>query len=682
MFSYLKPFRFGRIALFVTLAGFLCGFSQGTLANEGAKRALDVEDLYKFKMVGDPQISPEAAWVAYTVTETDPEKDASKIRIWMASSSDKEAVPMTAKDSSASLPRWSPDGKFLSFLSSRNGEKSQVWILDRRGGEAVQLTDTVQGVSSYEWSPDGSKLLLVLRDPKPEDLEKDPKKKQKPKPWVIDRLQFKVDYVGYLDRYRTHLYVFDLSDKKMTQITSGDYDDSEPVWSPNGKYIAFVSNRSDEPDANINTDIWVVSAENTDKGKTLRQVTTSSGPDQSPVWSPDGKHIAYATVIDKKYYAYFCTTHLALIPSEGGKSRILTRSLDRNIRTPKFSPDGKAVYFLLEDSGEQHLAQVNLANGEITRPVAGQRSIYSFSVGSDGSTALLISEPQLPGEVFLYKGKKLQQLSFENKDLLAELKLSEMENIHFPSKDGTEIEGFIYKPIGFRPDFRYPTILRLHGGPVGQYDVSFNYEAQLFAAHGYLVVMTNPRGSSGYGQDFSLVIYADWGNKDFEDVVAGVDYAISKGYADPEKLGVGGWSYGGILTNYVITKSKRFKGAITGASVSLYVANYGHDQYQNWYESELGLPWESRETWERISPFNSVTNVVTPTLIVGGEKDWNCPILNSEQLYQCLRRLGVTTQLVVYPNEHHGIRRPSFRKDLYERYLAWYDKYVKGVPSD
>ena len=256
-----------------------------------------------------------------------------------------------------------------------------------------------------------------------------------------------------------------------------------------------------------------------------------------------------------------------------------------------------------------------------------------------------------------------------------------MENIHFTSKDGTEIEGFIYKPLGFSPDFRYPTILRLHGGPVGQYDVSFNFEAQLFAANGYLVIMTNPRGSSGYGQDFSTPIYADWGNKDFEDVIAGVDYAIEKGYTDPEKLGVGGWSYGGILTNYVITKSKRFKGAISGASAYHYLSNYGHDQYQKWYEAELGLPWENRETWERISAFNSVQNVETPTLIVGGEHDWNCPILNSEQLYQSLRRLGVATQLVVYPGQHHGISRPSFRKDLYRRYLAWYDKYVKGVKS-
>jgi len=679
---YRSFFQFGRTALTVFCLGILFGFSNTVLAEETSQRALTIDDLFRIKRVGDPQVSPDAKWIAYTVTDVDLEKDESETRVWMVPVSGGEALPLTGKGSSASQPRWSPDGKYLSFLAGRNGEKSQVWILDRRGGEAQQLTEVSQGVRGYEWAPDGKRLILLLRDPKPEDLIKDGKKDKKPKPWVIDRLQFKVDYVGYLDRHRTHLYVFSPSDKSMTQITSGDYDDAEPAWSPDGRFVAFVSNRTKEPDSNSNTDIWVVSAESTDKGKTLRQVTVSPGPDRSPVWSPDGKSIAYATVIDRKYYAYFCTTYLGLAPAEGGEPKILTKNLDRNIGSPQFSADGKAVYFLLEDSGEQHLAKVDLAREELSRPVAGQKSVSSFSVGSDGAAALLISEPHLPGEIFLFRANKLQQLTFSNKDLLAELKLAEMENIHFQSKDGTEIEGFIYKPIGFSPDFRYPTLLRLHGGPVGQYDVSFNYEAQLFASQGYLVVMTNPRGSSGYGQDFSLVIYADWGNKDFEDVTAGVDYAIAKGYADPERLGVGGWSYGGILTNYVITKSKRFKAAITGASVALYAANYGHDQYQNWYEAELGLPWEKREVWERISPFNYVTNVVTPTLIVGGEKDWNCPILNSEQLYQCLRRLGIETQLVVYPNEHHGIQRPSFRKDLFERYLSWYDAHVKGIKSE
>ena len=252
-----------------------------------------------------------------------------------------------------------------------------------------------------------------------------------------------------------------------------------------------------------------------------------------------------------------------------------------------------------------------------------------------------------------------------------------MENVQFVSQDGTEIEGFVFKPPGFNENFQYPTLLRIHGGPVSQYDFNFNFEAQLFAANGYVVVMANPRGSSGYGQDFSLGIWQSWGVKDFEDVMAGVDYVIEQGYADPDRLGVGGWSYGGILTNYVITKTDRFSGAVTGASEVLYRSNYGHDHYQRQWEAELGLPWENADAWERISPFNDVANITTPTLIMGGEKDWNVPILNSEQLYQALKRLGRETQLVVYPGEFHGIRTPTFQLDRLQRYLAWYEKTVK-----
>ncbi len=357
----------------------------------------------------------------------------------------------------------------------------------------------------------------------------------------------------------------------------------------------------------------------------------------------------------------------------------MTASLDRNVNSPRFAPDGRSIYFGLEDSGERHLARIDVSGRNLTRPIDGHRRVSSVAVGPNGELAALISEPNLPTEVFFLEGGTLGRLTQTNDELLAGIRLGEVENIHFRSRDGTEVEGFLFTPPDYQPGRRYPTLLRIHGGPVSQYDFGFNFEAQLFAAHGYAVVLTNPRGSSGYGQDFSLAIWQDWGNKDFEDVMAGVDHVVERGIADPDRLGVGGWSYGGILTNYVITKTDRFKGAITGASEVLYVANYGHDHYQRQWEAELGLPWENREAWERISPFNSVENIVTPTLIMGGEHDWNVPILNSEQLYQALRRLGRTTQLVVYPGEHHGIRRPAFQKDRYERYLAWYDRHVRGI---
>ena len=637
-------------------------------------RPLEVDDFFRIKQVADPQISPDGAWVAYLVTETNLDDDKRETRLWMMPAAGGEALAMTAEGYSASRPRWSPDGKYLTFLASKGDEKTQVWAFNRLGGDAQPLTDIKQGVSSYAWNPDGTRLLLTIRDPEPDDEDDE---KDKPKPWVIDRLQFKRDYAGYLDARRSHLYVFTPGDTAATQITSGPYDDSQAAWSPDGTRIAFVSNRTDEPDGNRNTDIWIVSADNTDRGQTLLQVTTNSGADSSPAWSPDGKALAYVTVTEPDLI-WYATRHLATVPAGGGPPRLLTTSLDRNVSSPTFAADGRSIYFLLEDSAERHLAQIDVSGNNLRRPVEGGRSVRGFMQGG-GAMALLISEPHLPGEVFMRDGADLRQLTMVNDALVAGLRLAEVENVQFPSKDGAEIEGFIYTPPGFDAALRYPTLLRIHGGPVSQYDFRFNFEAQLFAAHGYVVVLTNPRGSSGYGQDFSRTIWADWGNKDFEDVMAGIDYAVAEGYADPERLGVGGWSYGGILTNYVITKTDRFKAAVSGASEVLYRSNYGHDHYQYQWEQELGLPWKNAEAWERISPFNDVENIVTPTLIMGGEKDWNVPILNSEQLYQALRRLGRTTQLVVYPGEHHGIRTPTFQKDRLERYLAWYEQYVKGV---
>jgi len=644
-----------------------------------APRPLTVDDYFRIRDVGGPQVSPDGLWVAYTVATNDLEKDESKTQIWMAPVAGGEAVPMTAVEKSVSRPRWSPDGKYLAFLAEVPKGKTQVWTLFREGGDSQLLTDTVGGVSSYEWSPDGRRMVLVLKDPKPRDVAKKNGEKvaKTPPPWVITRRQFKQDYVGYLDSRRTHLYVFDIESKKTTQITSGDFDDSQPAWSPDGKLLAFTSNRTDDPDANYNTDVWVVAADNTDRGQTLLQITSNLGPDTSPAWSPDGKSIAHvsATDVDAVLYA---TNHLAVSSSDGSGAEVLTREIDRNVFNPRFSTDGRSIFFALEDRGELSLARVPRNGGAVERVIGGPRSVSSYSLGAKGPIVALISEPHFPSEVFVLDDGNLRRLTHVNDTLFEELRLGEVDYVHYPSADGTRIEGFVVKPPGFDPSFRYPAILRIHGGPQSQYDYAFKFEAQLFAAAGYVVTLPNPRGSTGYGQDFCRAIWRDWGGIDLEDVVASVDDVIDRGLADPERLGVGGWSYGGMMTNHVITKTTRFKGAYTGASATLYVANYGHDQYQRWWESELGLPWRNREIWEKLSPFNRVEQVVTPTLILGGEQDWNVPILNSEQLFMALKRLGKTTELVVYPGEYHGIATPTYIKDLYERYLAWFAKYVKG----
>ncbi len=651
----------------------LCLLFTPITAQENLK-AVQIEDLLTIKRVGSPVVSPDGKWIAYTVSETNLEEDKSETRIWMIPSDGGEAIPMTGKGYSASQPQWSPDNKYLSFISSKGGT-SQVWTLNRLGGEAIQMTDIIQGVNSHLWSPDGSRLLLSITDAKPEELTKTKEDDNKPKPYVIDRLQFKRDYAGYLDRYRTHLYTFTPGDTSAVQITSGDFDDSSPVWSPDGKQVAFVSNRTNEPDGNTNSDIWIVSADNTNKGENLIQVTTNPGPDRSPAWSPDGKHIAHITTVDLGAI-WYATNHLAIVPATGGDATLLTENIDRNMNSPAFSENGNSIYFLLEESGTTILASISPNGRNFKRVIPGEHSISSFEI-LDSGFALLLDKVNQPREIFAFKRNNLSKLTSVNDEHLVKLKKPAMEKITFKSADGTEIEGFVVKPIDFDPSKTYPTILWAHGGPVSQYEYSFHSPSQLFAANGYVTLLINPRGSSGYGQAFSEILFADWGNKDFEDVIAGVDYAIEQGWSDPDRLGVGGWSYGGILTNYVITKSNRFKGAISGASEALYRSNYGHDHYQLTWELELGLPWENAEAWERISPFNDVANITTPTLWIGGADDWNVPIINSEQMYQAMKRLGRTTQLVVYPGEHHGIRRPTFQQDRYERYLDWFDTYVK-----
>jgi dipeptidyl aminopeptidase/acylaminoacyl peptidase len=669
----------GIIALFI---------SSNTAALENDKRAITIDDFFALKDISDLQVSPDEKWLAYTITSADLEKDKSETRVWMSPTKGGEALPMTAKGYSASEPRFSPDEKYLTFIAQRSEsgddkkdseDKPQVWALNRLGGEAQQLTSVKQGVSGYEWSPDGKRLLLLIKDPQPFELTEDKEDDKKPRPFVIDRLQFKLDYEGYLDRYRTHLYVYTPHTKsEPRQITSGDFDDSQPTWSPDGKSIAFVSNRTKEPDSNANSDIWLVAADNTDKGATLLQLTTNPREDDSPVWSPDGKTIVYSTITAAQKVMWYATNNVAIVSASGGEPTLLTPKLDRNVLQPRFSADGRSVFFMLEDSGEQNLASVSIKGGSIKHHVQGEMEVEAYAMQGK-TTAVLMSKRDQPTEVFTLDAEKLAQVTFANKALLEQLTLASTENIHFKSKDGTEIEAFLTKPIGFNPSMQYPMILHPHGGPVSQYSFAFNYQAQLFAANGYVVLQPNPRGSSGYGQAFSEAIFADWGNLDFHDVMAGVDYVVAQGIADPNKLGVGGWSYGGILTNYVITKSTRFKAAISGASEALMRSNYGHDQYQQGWETELGLPWENAVAWEKISPFNDVAKITTPTLWMGGGSDWNVPIMNSEQMYQAMKRLGQQTQLVVYPDEYHGIKRPTFQKDRFERHLAWYDKYIKGV---
>lgn len=649
------------------------------------RRLMTVDDAIALRDVDDPNISPDGEWVAYHVATRDLAGDDTNEDIWMTSWDGARTVRLTYTDKQKeSTPRWSPDNQSLAFLSSRDCEyeTDQVWVLNRLGGEAERVTDLKGGVEDYAWSPDGKRLALVVADPDPDAPDpkaKDDKKTDKP--IHITRFQFKQDRVGYLKNLHSHLFVFDLQTRKVEQLTSGETDDVFPAWSPDGAAIAFVTKRGADPDRHANWDIYTVEPK---AGAQPRQVTTFEGgdcdPDWSsrPTWSPDGKTIAYVRGGDPKRI-YYATFQLAVVPAAGGQARLLAEKLDRNSYNPIWAPDGKSVYGLLEDDGNIHFARFPLDGAAVERVVAGRRSVSWFDVNRQGKIAILDSTPTEPYEVFALDGGRPRKLSHQNDALLATLNLASTEEIRFKSKDGTEVHGFLVKPFGFDPSKKYPTILRIHGGPVSQFANEFMYDFQVFAASGYVVVCCNPRGSSGRGEPYAHAIWADWGNKDVEDVLAAVDYTVGAGVSDPNRMGIGGWSYGGMLTNYTIARDTRFRAAVSGASISNILAGYGTDQYIREYELELGVPWKNPEVWARVSqPFLKADRIATPTLFLCGESDFNVPLLNSEQMYQALRSRGVATELVIYPGQFHRITTPSYLKDRLERYVGWYDRYLKA----
>ncbi len=636
-------------------------------------RTFALDDVLRLREVADPQLSPDGGWVAYTVTSGDTAQDKNTSAVWMTSWDGARTVRLTTSKQGETAPRWSPDGRWLAFLSSRDDEHTQLWLLDRAGGEGHKLTTLPTDVDDYVWAPDGKRIALVAQDP-------DTAKPKTPPPIVIDRFQFKQDEGGYLGRLRRHLYVLDVESGKATILTPGDYDELLPAWSPDGKSLAFVSKRHRDADRDNNWDVYVVEAT---PGATPRQLTTFEGPDgdpdmeSRPAWSPDGRSIAYLQGGPPKLI-YYAVQKLAVVPVTGGAPRLLTAALDRNVTKPAWSPDGSALYCLLEDDRALVLARVAATGGPVERLVSGPRVVSGFTIGPGGKIAVLTSTPLQPAEVFAVDGTGLRPLSRQNEEWLSGVRLAAVEPIDWHSRDGTPINGFVAKPADFVAGRRYPTILRIHGGPVSQFQYEFDFQLQTFAGHGYVVVTANPRGSSGRGERFATAIYADWGDKDAQDVLAAVDYAVAQGIADPARLGVGGWSYGGILTNYVIAQDRRFKAAVSGAGASNILAGYGTDQYVREYEAELGAPWTATATWIKLSfPFLHADRITTPTLFLCGDKDFNVPLLNSEQMYQALRSLGVETELVIYPGQHHGINKPSYRRDRLERYLGWYDRHLK-----
>jgi len=658
-----------------------------SLAAQTARHPMKLDDLTRFRNVNDPQISPDGQWVAYTVGTTDAKDDKASSHIWMVNIDGSNDRQITFSQESENSPRWSPDGKYLSFTSSRPGKArgNQVWLLDRNGGEAMQLTELKGRLQGHEWSPDSKRLLLVVGDPDPEsDPGPSPQPgatPRVPKPIVIDRYRFKQDGAGYLLSGRhTYIYLYDVASKKLERLTKSKWDEGSPAWSPDGTRIAFMSNHGDDPDREPSAQLFVAEATPGATEKALTPETTRANRGR-PEWSPDSKWIAFTETDEKKYGAY-SMDHLALVPADGSSAPVRfkgSEELDRGVSSPRFTPDGKAIQFLVTDDRSVYPMKANLAGGAAQRLLNPPVVLGNWNFNG-GRTVAISGGDTKAGEIYVWEGNSLRQLTHQNDALFAELEFGATEEVNFQSKDGTQVGGLLTYPVGYVKGAKVPLLLRIHGGPNAQDQHTFSVERQFFAANGYAVLAVNYRGSSGRGQKFSRSIFADWGNYEVQDLLAGVDHVIKMGVADPDRLGVGGWSYGGILTDYLIASDTRFKAATSGAGTAFTVAFYGTDQYIIQYDYEIGPPWNPKawETYVKISyPFLHADRIQTPTLFMGGERDFNVPVQGSQQMYQALRSLGIDTQLIIYPNENHGIQRPSYQRDRMERYLAWYDKYVK-----
>jgi dipeptidyl aminopeptidase/acylaminoacyl peptidase len=656
------------------LFGFFTLATLSTLAQTPIpKRPMTPKDIYRLQTVSDPQVSPDGKWVSYGLATVDTTKDKRNYDLWMVSWDGSESVQLTNSPDGESRARFSPDGKYLSFVSGRQGlTKPQLWLMDRRGGEAKKLTDLKTDLEDYVWSPDGKRIALVLRDPDYADSAKTKVRK----PYVLDRYQFKADIKGYLEKSPVHLYVYDLAAKRIDTLTTGIYDETTPVWSPDGSQLAFVSNRSDDPDRNQNTDIYVMEAR---KGAAMKQLTTWTGYDNNPAWSPDGKRIAYLRSTASGNFLMYDQPVLAVISRDGGEPILLSKNLDRPVRNPAWSKDGQTVGVLVQDDRQAYIGQYTIATGKFTKLTSGNQVFSSLEAAPAGNWVALVTDPQLPNEVFAIENGNPRRLTHVHDSLLASIELATVEGFTSRSKDGAQVSNVLYRPTNAPAGKKLPTVFYIHGGPVSQDEFSFDLTRQLLAAGGYAVVAVNYRGSNGRGLDYTKAIYADWGNKEVLDILGAADYVVEKGIADPDRMGIGGWSYGGILTNYVIASDTRFKAAASGAGSSLQLTMYGSDQYTNQYETELGAPWKNTDKWLKLSyPFLKADRIKTPTMFMASEKDFNVPVAGSEQMFQALRSLGIPTQLVIYPGQFHGITVPSYQKDRAERYLQWFDKYLKN----
>ncbi len=665
------------------------------------KRPVAPDDILKLRIVGAPQVAPNGDKIVFSLMIVDRETNKYHRHLWIMDFDDGPPRQFTFGELSDSSPLWSPDGKQIAFIRTRD-KVSQIHLISADGGEARPLTKLEPGViSGLSWSPDSEKLAFSYH-PKDKGDPKDPEKA--PAVRHITRLRYQEQGYGFLDAERDHIYVLNVADGKLTQLTEGDFDDQTPAWSPDGKTIAFVSNR--HPDADyrlLEEDIWVVPA----GGGNPKALPAPKGPKALPSWSPDGTTLAYFGHAHPEDSWGTRNMHLWVVPikrSEAHEARAakdLMPSFDRTVgdatisdtrsshgpgTPPLWSTDGRYIYTLASDRGSCQLYRVPVKGGEPEPLTSGTHQVMGASLARRGELATLsIADPLNPGDVYVVSGLKPgsmpKQRTALNQELFHELALSEPEEFEFNSADGTAVQGWLLKPPGFDRKKKYPLVLEIHGGPHGQYGHSFFHEFQLLAAQGYVVLYTNPRGSQGAGEAFARAILNDWGNLDYQDIMAGVDTVLQQGFIDEKRMGVCGGSYGGYMTNWIVGHTHRFRAGITMRSVTNLYSMVGTSDIGYEDHREFGVhPWEDPERYWKQSPIAYVKNIKTPLLVIHSEDDRRCPIEQAEQLYIFLKAQKREVEFLRFPEETHELSRsgrPDRRVIRLEHIIRWFEKYLK-----
>ena len=672
-----------RAALVATASVVL---ASSLLATATEARPYSPADLLLYERLSEPDLSPNEDWAAYVVSKKLEEKDAYESQVWLVDIQSRGATAVTAVPGGASSPQFSPSGEWLAVLADqeKEGEEptTQVCLLPlKRPGALACVSDAEDGVLDFAWAPDSQSLALVIEpdidpllDHIPEDTEA---------PIVLDRLLFKHDNAGYLKNTKQQIVLLSLDTKITTPLTSPHYDSVLPTFSPDGSRIAFVSKRGADPDRHENWDIYELDIETPSN---LRKLTQSTGPDGDPSWwnrpiySPSGERLLYLDGGDAKDIWYALQT-VGEVDLQTGRISNLSKPLDRNCTSPRFDAKGEAVFCLLEDDRSVQLAKLSADQGQPERLTPSGKVIHDYRVGNAGILTLQ-STINEPAQLFWQpKGQSSQQLTQHNAwvderqplvagELIAKAKSGLRPSVHAVMLTPADSES----PVSEGP---MPTLLHLHGGPVAQHQYDFDIEQHIMASAGYRIVAPNPRGSSGRGFDYQYAIWAKWGGPDGEDIRLITDTLLREGLADPTHLGVYGWSYGGMLTNYAITRDQRYRAAVSGAGISNMLGGFGVDHYIVAWEQEVGMPWDNLEGWLKLSyPFLEAPAIKTPTLFMVGEADFNVPAVGSEQMYQALRYLEIPTQLVIYPGQHHSFTVPSYEVDALVRHLDWFETYL------